>query len=342
MRTGTHTVPTILRLILLVVAACPLLGQKPIADLTLHVTDDFGGPVRKLQIEVKTFASWTPGRDFGVDNFDTQILTTDDRGICRLTMPSVRGELKFEVKEGQGVYGRRWEYRFSQRSGEHWLPQDSMIAVVVKPIVKPIAMVVLQTGSDGRLTMPLPANVESADFDFFKGDWVTPNGNGEVGDVRVTIRQIVPMKDRLRPFDTRLELEFLGANNGIAPASPVEPGYSQLPLPRYAPENGYNRTFQAREFRDATGPISRDPPLDEGRQSGYFFRIRTRINGEGNAIGSYYGKIVGPIIFGGSSNNTLAISLLYFLGSVEGDRNMENDRTMNLFPKRDGAGRPLK
>ena len=65
------------------------------------------------------------------------------------------------------------------------------------------------------------------------------------------------------------------------------------------------------------------------------FRIRTKLDENGQVVGGYYGKIYGDIFFLPNSYGAVIVAIpqfLYYLNPNPLDRNLEWDGDTNLFP----------
>lgn len=112
-----------------------------------------------------------------------------------------------------------------------------------------------------------------------------------------------------------------------------------MPLPRYAPIDGYRELIDLRIWRTPLGPFQSNIPDRDDRNSGYFFRIRTVIDDKGAIISARYGKIVGAISFYPLEGGRTPLTFCYFISGTDNDRNMEHQIDTNLFDDSDSAGR---
>ncbi|HEY5753615.1 MAG TPA: hypothetical protein VIT21_10730, partial [Chthoniobacterales bacterium] len=126
-----------------------------------------------------------------------------------------------------------------------------------------------------------------------------------------------------QPFNVVLTIRFKNEGDGIQSVlAPINVG-SELRLPRYSPESGYQSKLVKSTSRKATNAmIQRDYRDDQN----YFFRIRT-VKKEGKIVSANYGKIDRDIEFWGNE----LIRFTYYLNPVPNDRNMEFDPKRNLL-----------
>jgi hypothetical protein len=161
-------------------------------------------------------------------------------------------------------------------------------------------------------------------FDLEAADWVAPYGKGNVPDFIFTFTETVPFVDDQRPFDAALTITFSNKGDGILSVPTPINGGSELRLPRYAPESGFESTLVKHIGRAAKGqPLETDVRDDEN----YLFRVRTVMNGTGHIKSALYGKIDGDI----NVWENRRLRFKYYLNPMPNDRNMEFDPERNLF-----------
>ncbi len=149
-----------------------------------------------------------------------------------------------------------------------------------------------------------------------------------MADLIFTLTQSVPFVSNYKPFHTTFKLSFSNKGDGIQSVIlPINKG-SDLRMPRYAPENGYEPVL-IKEM----GRPSEDKPIEFGYRAdqNYFFRVRAVMDGAGNIKSALYGKIRGDISSGFISPDKAGINFIYYLNPNPNDRNMEFDPKHNLF-----------
>jgi len=165
-------------------------------------------------------------------------------------------------------------------------------------------------------------------FDLMAADWVGPYGKGSVADFIFTVSQSVPFTSRQSPFDVTMTISFSNKGDGIQSIRvPLNKG-SDLRLPRYAPETGYEATLVKEAKRPAEGQ-----PIDSGLRDdqNYFFRVRTVMDENGKIKSALYGKLIGDVTVDVFHSKTALIQFSYCLNPNPNDRNMEFDTKKNLF-----------
>ena len=175
-----------------------------------------------------------------------------------------------------------------------------------------------------------PKGSDTLRFDFMKGDFLPPVGNGVVADVEF-VR--LPHQDfgegvnaggyKGKSYRNSMEVRFTGEDNGIVEVA--RPSSSARLKVRTAPETGFNPRHLCWHGRDKH--LKYESNRDEGKC--FCFRIRTRRNERGEIVEGYYGKIYGEIFFCGEHKEdktyipVASVSMLYYLNPNNLDRNLE-------------------
>jgi hypothetical protein len=105
---------TLLLFMLMMGALCA--EERPAAQITFKVTDDFGRPVTGATIGMSTFHHWQPGEGFGKDISETFTGVTDEKGLVTLSGNSLTGDFSYGPREKGGYY-RGGGGLFSSRNG---------------------------------------------------------------------------------------------------------------------------------------------------------------------------------------------------------------------------------
>jgi hypothetical protein len=175
------------------------------------------------------------------------------------------------------------------------------------------------------------------------GDWVAPDGKGQVADLLFNFARITNGVVKEGPYnrsdnflyrqlrDNSLTISFSNEGDGIQSVAATGGG---LRLPREAPANGYSPKLIKRDFEIATNTvvITSETKVvrhsDFNRDANYFFRVRTKTDGKGDITNALYGKIYGD--FGENIGNG-QINFTYYLNPEPNSRNMEFNTKSNLF-----------
>lgn len=272
------------------------------AKVTIAVADEIGRSVTNANARVFFRMSSGPSegkRAIGVTDAEGKFMAEGR------TTDSV-----FVAVEKNGYYATHQQYNAASREPERlkdgrWLPWNPTIPVVLKRIRNPVDMILKFAH------MRIPQFNEPLGFDLEKHDWVTPNGKGEVSDMRVRFETI----SETSPF-RKLVVEFPGDMNGAYVRK--KDGYSIL-------KSDYNAmTNMSYEARIDNGDGKRGPThVLLGGDDYLVFRVRSKVNAEGNLISAFYGKIYGPFDYFVSSRTSMR--LITFFNPVENDTNLEFD-----------------
>ena len=297
----------IISIFLMSSSACGV--NLPTAKVTLKVVDENGMPIKGAK------ASFT------IEGLKTKNKTinnlTDKNGIFAVSEDST-GYVWYGV-EMDGYYKSRGEYRFTKRESDKWQPWNPEITVVMRKIEKPVPMYARNTGN----VMPdieIPAINKEVGFDLMECDWVAPYGNGRHADFIFKLQKTFKSRD---DFDSTLIVTFPNKFDGIQVVKENLKGGSMFKLPRYAPEDGYQKKIT----HNKTGKGMGAPTDDYEEDNNYIFRVRSEER-DGKLIRAMYGKINGEIRFDPMNSKTAYIIFKYFL-NPDYTRNLEYGE--NLF-----------
>jgi hypothetical protein len=296
----------------------------PMAEVAVKVVDDFGKPVEGVTVNMAVFDHWKPGDGFGEDIYKDIPAVTDQHGMAVLQSVSPKPGISCGVLPKQGYYpSERVHYNFSKQVAGYWELRKPTVEIVLKPILNPTAMYARKVqGLDG---LPVPEMNKKIGFDLMVGDWVAPYGKGLTPDFIFEAEKQYQGSPN-KPFEAKFTLTFSNEDDGIQSviASPREG--SELRLPRYAPESGYQAKLIRRIFREEGKPIEGGRKEDQN----YFFRVRT-IKQNGKIVSALYGKIHGDMEIGVFDLPTANLYFQYCLNPESNSRNMEFDKSKNLF-----------
>lgn len=285
---------------------------------TINVVGEDGNPVVGADVVVSYTLPPQPGQNPEEGGVGGQIKgLTDANGTFSASHADTSWGIGINV-EKTGYYtahiGHQL-YRHGQFDGNTvFVSRNPNITLVLKRIGKPIAMYAKKEETK------IPKEDAPVGFDLMVGDWVAPYGAGKNADVLFTVhRQITSPQE----FDAGLELTFPNPGDGVVIVPPPPASDSPLVMPRLAAEAGYQSTLTWRyhNFTEISEPAS-----------GYFFRVRTVLDGNGNVQSTFYGKIQGEVRFlVGTKAPRAGIAFQYYLNPTPNDRNVEFDPSQNLF-----------
>ena len=286
-------------------------GRAPLAtaQATFKVVDTEGFPVTNALVSVGFFHR-DPDQS---RRFESR---TDTNGCATLEGPS-SGQLAYWIYK-DGCYESSGGYKGWM---EKWMPPDSpnikkgrwqpwnpTIDVVLKEIKNPIPMYVK------GVNLGVPEFDKPLGFDLEEGDWVPPYGKGVTSDFifYATLDKRAP-----EDSDYRLTLTFQNEKDGIQVTGnrPLMYG-SKLASMHTAPVDGYLPKWEQFKIRRPSEKVESN--WDQNRI--YCFRVRTKLDEQGNIVSALYGKIYGDFLY-----------FTYYLNPNSNDRNIEFDPEKNLF-----------
>ena len=214
---------------------------------------------------------------------------------------------------------------FSNSTAGRWLPWNNTYEAVLRKIENPIPMYAKRMRAREFF---IPVTNTPIGYDFVKGDWVMPYGNGETPDFIFRLDCIMgeTRKSGIQMFNATLTLSFSNEGDGIQDVidNPRAEG-SIYRLPRYAPEYGYRSNWISSTLAD-----NDSVQCKYIEEQNFFFRVRTKKDLDGRIIAAHYGKIRGPLFYEVMSNGT-SLQMTYYFNPNPNDRNMEFDPDRNMI-----------
>jgi hypothetical protein len=201
-----------------------------------------------------------------------------------------------------------------------WKPWNPVYTLIAKPILNPIPMVARKVDA-----VQIPVVGQPVGFDLMASDWVTPHGKGSVSDLIFTLQK--SFVDVEKPFEASLTITFANEDDGIQPTIAAPRVGSELRLPRFAPEVGYEPKLVKSTSRAAVNQMI--VPANK-EDLNYFFRVRT-VQKDKKIVSTNYGKIDRDIDFDIINSDTALLFFTYYLNPTPNDRNMEFDPKRNLL-----------
>jgi hypothetical protein len=336
---------TIKRLIIInlcLVACCAVAQERHTAQITIHVSDDADNAVSGIMIAASTFWRHIPGEGFG--SGEDKILTgkTDTNGFVTFLIPCAVDYGTVSMRLAYGTQVPLTGYYCCSSGGiiftnvvdGKWQPWNPLVELRVDRIVNPVPMYARNVRD-----RKIPEVGTHVGFDLLVGDWVEPFGQGKTPDFvfRVEVAQPVWITNWYlnspRPYalrDDRLTLTFANRGDGIQPAGGNP--HAGLLLPRLAPTNGYEPTIAEHKYDKVTSAVKSEIEYrhytDAQPGNNYFFRVRTKMNENGNITNALYGKIYGKF---SPDFEHKRITFTYYIDPDSNSRNMEFDPKQNLF-----------
>jgi hypothetical protein len=200
-----------------------------------------------------------------------------------------------------------------------WQPWNPTVTVVLRKIGNPIPMFAR------RVETMMPVLNEPAGFDLEAGDWVSPYGKGQVADFIFTMKQrYVAWED----FDIKLVVSFQNKFDGMKNFSNELFGGSLLKHERHAPDGGYMSDWTVEV---GNNPVAGRKGMTEEKNKYLIFRVRTKLDENGNIKEAKYGRTTGNFNITGYAVKNPTFSFTYYLNPTPNDRNLEFDPKRNLF-----------
>lgn len=334
-----------IKLVSLLVATTSVLAFGELAKMEVVVVDDDTGlPLTNVTVKgvFPIDNGWLAMKGPTPPNTDVQ--KTDADGRCKLSGETNRREAWCTIEDPPpGYYARAGHaFRYEKSRWGVLQPDDQIGTVRVARVHSPIPLYVKKigethTGLDPERDIDYFAlGGGKLQLDLFKGDWLPPVGTGEVADIEF---ERMPREDlgeskstvtgnMLKHWRESMKTRFLGKGNGWVE---VKPECYPIAI-RKSPDHGF-----VQEYDLAWEACFRYRQITKSKKAEKFtcFRIRTKLDENGQVVGGYYGKIYGDIYFLSNSDYSAVVAIpqfLYYLNPNPLDRNLEWDGDTNLFP----------
>ncbi|RBP50742.1 hypothetical protein [Arenicella xantha] len=268
-----------------------------LVNVKLQVVDQDHHPVEGAKVDMGFMLS---------QGGNSYIGYTDTDGKVEATEKGIYGQSILVTKEGYYDSGHRTGYG------------DQDLTLELREVKNPIAMYVARQEEIQSLIEKNPA--KSIGYDLLAGDFTGPFGKGHVSDLIFS-----GSYNYQKAFQHNFELtiEFGGDLDGLIPfyvtemsnkwKSDIESEYKSAYL---APATGYIGQWSF--LRSRSGPDSKPiNTFDQNRN--YYFRVRTKIDEDGNIESAHYGKIYGEFPM-----------ITHYFNPTPNDRNVEFDLRKNL------------
>ena len=310
-----------LSIISLIVICCTFQAcGHPEQKFSISVKDDNGEPLK--HVESKAWFK-LPGEGDSIKDYAVTG-KTDINGRVELAGNTIWAPTSVEARM-EGYYlsmaGNHWAI---SKEGNRWEPWPVEVNLVMKKIVNPKPMYVAKF--DGQKWLAFPdKQLEPFGFDLMAGDWVAPHGIGRVADFIIQAIRNDEDESTINPKG-KIILTFSNPDDGILKM--VDQGGSILIGPGTAPEEGYEGSWDFPNWQ----PHATEENLisQDFSDEVYVFRVRTKLDDEGNVINSHYGKIHGRIV-GWLPQAVPSVIMTYYLNGSINNRGLEWDTKSNLI-----------
>lgn len=223
------------------------------------------------------------------------------------------------VVEKQGYYKSSGRFNFGRSKSGKWQPWNPTVELVVRKIENPVPMYARNTKQS---KIEIPESGKEIGFDLIAYDWVSPYGKGKIADFIFKLeKQYVDDRN----FSSKLIITFTNKFDGIQVIKENLKYGSEFKLPRFAPEDGYQKEL-IKFYKRRPGKFFEDNFEEDNN---YIFRIRSEVE-DGKLVRAMYGKIQGDIKQALLRSKTARITFKYYL-NPDYTRNLEFDPKQNLF-----------
>lgn len=321
----------------IVMAAVCAVGDT--AKFSVFVVDvDTRAPLRGVEVKAwfENNIGWRAWNE--PTPYITDVQTTDNAGRCRMTGKTNTGKVSCWVENAPDGYykalGETWTFKSKSIFGT-WQPDNVVVTVALDRVEKPVPLYVRNlVFPTGKLVEEMSDVVKGpVSYDFLKGDWLPPWGDGEVGDI---IFRRLPREDlgigvngrgqTNKSFRDVVAVDFHGNGNGMVEAPVSATSWLKI---RLSLASGFQSHYEQScgRGKDLTAFRMRD------ENKCFCFRIRTKFDDKGNVVEGYYGKIYGDVVMKWSYLGVSRVGFLYYLNPTPNDRNLEWDMKNNLCDK---------
>lgn len=293
---------------------------EPEQKFEVQVMDETNKPMKGVEV-----AAWfnRKGENSPLDSYKV-IGATDADGFVELQGETTWYQTSVSA-ESKGFYKSMKHGHWTvKRNGDRWEPWPVEVDLVMKKIRNPQPMYVAKFDNQKWLAFP-EKKLGPFGFDLMEADWVFPHGKGKIADFMLEAQKENDADTGIMPKGN-VVLKFSSANDGIF--SVADSGGSKLQGPSAVPENQeFSREWKFENHKPATG--NNKTLSNDFSDEIYIFRIRSRVDSEGNITSAHYGKIAGRIV-GWLPRASPSIMMTYYLNPAPNDRGLEWDLERNL------------
>jgi hypothetical protein len=260
---------------------------------TVKVVGEDGNPVVGADVSVQYTIPATS--DLGGQTYGEIKGLTDTNGLFAASHIDSSSSLGIVIKESN-YYTTHIGYQFYFDEKR----RNPSFTSVLKKIGKPIPMY-----AKNIQNLKVPEFNKAIGYDLMIGDWVGPYGKGINADLFFTETHTNPQSGYI------LSVSFPNPGDGIQEFE--EPlllqnapsGQSDLRSTQNAPVDGYQSQYIQTTYN---------------QNQNFYFRIRTKLDTDGNVVSARYGKIYGNLA-----------QFIYYLDPTPNDRDIEFDPKQNLL-----------
>ncbi len=317
------------------IASCQQVEEKDY-ELRAKAVDEEGKPLNGIQVTTGKLEIIRSAPIPAAKPLITDPVLTDEKGMAVLSFKSATGASGNVNFYQDGYYSTMEKVTWAYPDGFEGKRRKGEIQAVIKPVKNPIPM--YATRQTERIWIP-ELNV-SYGYDLVKKSPLPPLGVGEHTDF---LFKVTGEYRDMESNDLKLEIHFPNPHDGLVEfltpqrLSMTEPHMegSELISGYEAPETGYVDRIERTSKKI---PSDARKTKDSNHHRNFYFRIRTRLDANGNIESAYYGKIYGDFDFAGGNfsvrGNYASLKWIStYLNPAPNDRNVEFDPKRNLNPK---------
>ncbi len=298
--------------IILLNSSC-IFATMPLAKIKCKVINENGKPIENVEISSYNF--------FTLDMIKTKkeiaYTNSNSKGICFLSGRNRGYGGVRVVKDGFYTGNQRYDFKNKRTIDKlRWEPYPANVTITLRKKKNPVAMFAKRT-----TWIDIPVFEKPVGYDLEKGNWVAPHGKGGVSDFIIKYQGQQQLKDKWNA-ETSIILTFSNEHDGIQKYNDKENIQSYYKWAYEAPNNEYNNKLsKILKFEKDKGQTT-----NINEKNKFVFRVRTKVDKDGNIISAKYGKILGDF----NLTYTGKIKFIYYY-NPNGTRNLEFDTEKNLF-----------
>jgi hypothetical protein len=295
------------------ISCMPAVHAATSAKVTARVVNEEGVPVHNANVTVGFLLAKKGG--VGADSYREEG-RSDSQGMFTATGNTIIPQVTIHA-DFDGYYRSSKWAKFTSRSLllRRWEPWNPTIEVVLKKKRNPVPMY-----DNHRTTYKVPKFDTPMGFDLEKEDWILPYGKGVVSDFIITFdSEIRAYTD----YDCNFTLSFSNEHDGIQEYYFSKDDQSYYKWPFEAPVDGYKKKL----FKEKSISLPEKGYYSNEKDNlNYLFRVRSKVDKNGNIMEAKYGKLIGE--FGFSPKGKITFRYIF---NPDGTRNLEEDPGRNLF-----------
>ena len=283
----------------------------PGARFIVKVVDELNSPIPNISVSM-----------YPIRLHKVYSSKTNENGICKIKgATDFMGSIWLEKKNYYtSTYG--FEFEKVNRFLMRWEPYPSKLTVVLRKKKNPIPMYAKKVEN-----LKIPVLDKPVGYDLEKGDWVKPYGKGIISDFIFN-----PIKMKLKSwnyYDCKMLIYFNNEQNGLQNYEVPTDIQSKYIWSYEPPKKIYG--IKKLERISYCLPPEHSHLNNSKENAKYIFRVRTKVDKDGNIISACYGKISRGFTFS-IFKNVCSFSFTYYFNPT-GTRNLEYDPSKNLFIK---------